>query len=530
MAALVVAVSGCGGGSGKGGVADAQKVTTTVAAATGDVDRLVWGLPYGEPRTIDPILGLDYSPSLVTSQLCDTLLRAQPDGSLKPGLASFTQPDDKTLVYKLRSGATFWDGTPVTTKDVVYSLKRAAAPDSYVALIFANVKAIKATGADAVTITFKKPDALFNKEMASFSASVLQRAFAEKAGKKLGSPSGGIMCSGPFKLDSWKSGSSIELSRNDAYWDPEYKAHAKRLTFKFFNDSTALAQALVAGEVDGAYEVPPSAIPRLSSTSSGKLSIGPSRQYVTIERRRSTGPIASTKLREALFRTIDREGIAKVVFAGAAKANYTLLTPESWDPQAKDAWAAAYAPFEKAGRMDTAAAKQLVAESGYKGETVEIGILAGDTTQSQLAQIMQQSAQQIGVKMAIKSLQPTAYSDALVNGKADAGDLVVTVSFNIVADPLEQIPYYVLPDSPYNYAGYDDKAVIDNYTKALSTLDPATRAPLLIAAQKRYEAAFEFTSVVAKNEVSFLSKRLAGAPTSLDYLFVPSLAKVGAAG
>src|SRR5580693_3741403 len=51
------------------------------------------------------------------------LQRLGPDNTLEPELAtSVTEPDDTTYVYHLRHGVTFWDGHPMTSADVVYSL------------------------------------------------------------------------------------------------------------------------------------------------------------------------------------------------------------------------------------------------------------------------------------------------------------------------------------------------------------------------------------------------------------------------
>lgn len=504
-------------------------MSRTPGVAAGDVDKITWGLPYGEPRTVDPISGLDYSPSLVTSQMCDTLLRATPEGALEPGLATWKQSQDGlSLVYTLRGGATFWDGTPVTTEDVVWSLRRAAAPESYVTLLFANVDSIEATGKDEVTVRLKKPDELLNKEMASFSGSIMQKAWSEAAGDQLGTASKGVMCSGPFQFTSWTPGQSIVLSRNDHYWDPTYKAHSKTLEFRFFSDSTALSQALLSDGIDGAYEIPPSEIGALSKAPNGTLFTGTSRQYVTLERRPTGGPLDSKELREAVFGSIDRDGIAKTIYAGTAQPTWTIVTPSSWDPQAKDVWAKAYEPYEKAGRMSVDDAKALVGKSGYNGAPITLAVLSGDATQNQVAQVVQESAKDIGITVDIKALQPTAYSDALADGRADAGDLILTPSFNITTDPLEQIPYYVDPTSPYNYTKYDDPEVLGLIDKARQTLDPVARAQLLVAAQSKYEAIHEFTSLVQKDEVMFLNHRLAGAPTTLDYMFEPSLALVGA--
>jgi peptide/nickel transport system substrate-binding protein len=529
--ALVVgtALSACSNGNTGGSGTEGAAISRTPGVAAGNVDKITWGLPLGEPRTVDPAYGLDYSPSLVTSQMCDTLLRVDPDGAVKPGLATSEQPDDLTLVYTLRGGATFWDGKPVTADDVAWSLQRSAAPESYLALMFENVDSIEATGANQVTIRLKKADVLLNKEMASFSGTVMEKAWSEAAGDQLGTASKGVMCSGPFQFTSWTPGQSIVLTRNEHYWDPAYAAHAKTLEFKFFSDSTALSQALLSGEIDGAYEIPPSEIDALSKAPDGTLFAGNSRQYITLERRGNGGPLDSEPLREAIYRSIDRDGIAQVVYAGTAQAAWTIVTPSSWDPDGKDVWEKAYAPYRNAGRMSVEDAKALVAKSGYQGTPIVLSILSGDATQSQLAQVIQQSANDIGVTVEIKALQPTVYSDAMVDGRADAGDLMITPSFNLTADPLEQIPYYVAPDSPYNYTKYNDPEVLALVDKARQTRDPKARAELLVQAQSKYEAIHEFTSLVQKDEVMFLNNRLAGAPTTLEYLLEPSLALVGSA-
>ena len=331
--ACVALIAGCGGGdrgaaptssSTQNASGSEVALTSTLPAAKGDIDHFTWGLPYGEPPTVDPTLGADYSPSFVTANLCDNLVRQNPDFSLSPNLASWKQADPKTLVYTLRKGVHFWDGQEMTSDDVAYSLTRAMRPESYVGFLFGNVASIKPTGKYEVTVSFKQPDELFNKEMSTFSGAVLEKAFTEKAGKALGTPDGGIMCTGPFKLGSWKQGSSIELIRNDDYWNADGRAHAQKVTLRFLADSSALSQALSAGEIDGAYEVPAAVIPSLQKASTGKLYYGPSTQYVELSVARPDGPLANTDLRQAIMGVIDRPALAKVIYHGAASANYTL--------------------------------------------------------------------------------------------------------------------------------------------------------------------------------------------------------------
>ena len=201
VATALAGLAGCGGddettttsGSGPG----TPELTEALPAAKGDVDHITWALPYGEPPTIHPHLGADYSPSFVSAQLCDTLLRQNPDYTITSNLAEVAQPDPKTLVFTLREGVEFWNGKPVTAEDVVYSLEQARKPTAVTAFGFGSVGSIDATGPREVTIRFKQPDELFRKSMTNFGGTVFEKAFAEKAGDDLGTAKGGIMCSGP---------------------------------------------------------------------------------------------------------------------------------------------------------------------------------------------------------------------------------------------------------------------------------------------------------------------------------------------
>lgn len=59
---------------------------------------------------------------------------------------------------------------------------------------------------------------------------------------------------GPFKFVSYNPGTEIKTTRNDAYWGT--KALLKNMTFRFIPDNTARRQALEAGDIDFAFEIP----------------------------------------------------------------------------------------------------------------------------------------------------------------------------------------------------------------------------------------------------------------------------------
>ena len=515
--------SSSGAGSGSG-------LVTTSGPASGDIQHLNWALPVGEPDTIDPRDSAYYSSALVADNLCDTLVRQTPQGTFVPNVASWKLPNSTTLIYNIKPGIKFWDGKPLTSADVAYSLQRAGAPDSVVGIFFAQVKSITATGPLQVTVKFKQPDELFNKEMSIFVGGIVEKAYAVKAGKDFGTSAGGVMCSGPFKLDKWTPGQNITLTRNDNYWNPAFKAHAATVTLQFVADSTALAQGLISGELDGAWEVPAAIIPRLKSSSDGRLFLGPARLYYSLS---NLGPDTvfskDPNLMTALLKSLDRNAIAEKVFNGAGSPNFTLLAQNTWDAGAKDLWANAYKPYVAERKYDLAGAKKLVQQSSYDGSPIVLMTQAGDATQSELAQLIQEQGKQIGLNITIKALQPAQFAQAGVNASARKGlSLGISPSFNGVQDPVEPIGFTVGPASFYNYVGYNNAQASALFNQAAQTYNTQARVKLMTQLQSLYEKAAIGTSFVDLDEVSYLNNKFSGMPTSFEYMFEPSLALIGA--
>ncbi|KND44700.1 ABC transporter substrate-binding protein [Streptomyces sp. LBUM 1486] len=531
MLSLALAAStltACSGGSSGGQKpVSADDLIPSLPAAKGDVDRITWNLTGGEPETLDPANAATPQSGQVVRNLCDSLLTLDAKYNLKPNLASYDQQSPTKLVLTIRPDTTFWDGSTVTAEDVAFSLRRAADPSKVTSYLFANVDSIKATAADKVTVTFKQPDEMFTSELANMV--VLKKTFAEKAGSKLGTPAGGLMCSGPFKLDKWTSGDSITMSRNDAYWNRERRPFAKSVKFTFVTDATSLAQSLNAGEIDGAYELSASSVPALQNSKKGRLVFGLSPQSMNLYVARPDGVMADGDLRAALQRMIDREALAKAVYHGAATPLYTMTPPATWPNAQRAAYEKAYKAFETARSYDMDAAKKLVKSSSYKGQQIVLAIAAGDDTQSRTAQLLQQQGREAGLTIKIQSMQPLVYAQAGYDASKRKGvDLMLSSNFSATPDPLETIGFTFLPKQTYNYVNYDDPQATKLFDDARSTFDGTQRAEKIIEMQALYEKADAVIPLVSTNTTTFLNDRLTGAITSFAYWSMPQMAYVGA--
>lgn len=505
-------------------------LVTTAPKASGPVDSIVWNLPFGEPGLIDPPNTGSYSGSFVASNLCDSLLTVNESLEVQPNIVDYKIISPKQIVYTLKEGAKFWDGAPVTAEDVVFSLRRSAAPEQLVSFIYANVSSIEVTGPMEVTVNFKEPDSLFNNEMANFAGMVMEKAYTEKAGKTVGTAAGGIMCSGPFKLVEWMAGDHIKIARNDTYWNKARLPLAGEIKFTFVTDSDAYIQAMKAGEIDGSYEISPSAIQALSGAESGNLYLGPSTQFVTLSVAKPGGVMGDLGLRHALQKIIDRVAIAQSIYSGAAQPLFTHVTPLTWQQSAKNVYQAAYDEFAQRRAYDEIKASELVKGSKYAGEDIVMVIPAGDETLGLLGQYIQQQAKKAGLNLSIRALQPLEYAGLDYNSGNRLGfDLLLGVGYNAAQDPLEPVSIYYASGAFFNIDGFDNADVNRLIGTMRTTSDAAEKAKIFVEMQNIYEAEDGVVPVVAQDTVTFLNKRLAGAVTSFAYMSMPALVYVGAA-
>ena len=264
---LALLASGCSPASG-GNTTPGKpewKLTSQTDKPSGDIDSYTWA-SYAEPYSLDNAYAFDYADNQVLANVCESLLRLNPDYSLTPSLAeSFAHPTPTSWVYTIRSGVTFHDGTPLTANDVVVSMNRHLDPaiGSAWYSVYQNVESIKQSGDSEVTVTMKVPDSQFNLGMGGSAGVIESAATLAKAGKDYGNSTGGVNCTGPFSLQNWTAGESITLKRYEKYWDPTLRAKAGEVKFLFMNDATARVNALKSGQVDGGWMLPADGIAQL---------------------------------------------------------------------------------------------------------------------------------------------------------------------------------------------------------------------------------------------------------------------------
>ena len=506
-------------------------LSPTTPAATGEAGKVTWAT-YRDVGTIDPIQAFDYPENTAITTLCDSLQRQAPDGTIGPGLATLTHPNDTTLVITLKDGPTFWDGRPVTADDVLFSLQRAADPKAggFYGAVFSRVASMRKTSGNVVTVTLKQPDFWLDGELSQMPGVVVEKAFGESKGRKLGTPQGGLMCSGPYKVGSWKAGSTLNVVRNDGYWDASHKAKVAEIDFRGVPDDASMTSGFLTGGIDGSYPQGLSTIDQLKAAKDKvTVSQGPSFASDAIVISNLKGALGDVRVRQALSLAIDRKAYIQNVYHGDAQLPRTLANPGTWG-YGRDVFQADW-DARPAPAQDLAKAKALMQQAGAAGKTITLGMTSEVQQLNTAANAIRSAGEAIGLTVKFKAVSAQNFINFFTDPKARVGiDGFPTVNYPDYADPAAFYNTVVMPDGSQNYDAYDDPQTTKAMNAARSTADPAQRAKLVAQAGDRIMQQLPWIPMAAINTVLITSSKLTGAPASFAYMGGPWANLLGSTG
>ncbi|MFC5792030.1 ABC transporter substrate-binding protein [Agromyces tardus] len=524
-----LALTGCTAAETDAGTDVEFELTDATAAPSGDIDSFTWS-SYAEPYSLDYAYAFDYADNQVLSNICESLLRLNPDYTLAPGLAeAFAHPTPETWVYTIRDGVTFHDGTPLTAADVVASLRRHLDPavGSSWYSVYQNVVSIEQTGEREVTVTESGPDSQFNLAMGGSAGVVESAATLAAAGADYGNSTGGVNCTGPFRLAEWKPGERITLERYDDYWDESLRAKAGEVEFLFMNDPNARVNAWKSGEVDGGWMVPVDAIGQLRDSGPGDVFFGLNTAVSSLIVSNLDGPLGDPNVRKALLMAIDREGLIRAASQGYGAVTNALTTESVWVEASDSAVTAAFDGLEEYP-YDVAAAKQLIDDAGVAGEEIVFATAPISSDFSVIAQATVAAAQSIGLQARIETLTPNAYTTLFSDPAAREGiDLFFTQWYLSSPDPLEM--YSVLRTGEFsNYGNWSNPEFDRVVNEAIATDDAAARSEQTAEAQRIANAELPWLPLAENPMTLWMNDRITGVAPSIAFLYYPWAATIGA--
>jgi peptide/nickel transport system substrate-binding protein len=321
-----------------------------------------------------------------------------------------TSEDGKTITFILRDGVKFHNGKAFTSADVKYTFDKLFESNGYKSGAFfdtvdkkrvPHIVSLETPDPKTVVFSVAKP-ALKNQLLSNLVAiPIIPEGTAEK---QKDSPVG----SGPFKFVRFDPSQNIvELESHADYWEGAPKI--SKLRIKTVTDASSLQAELQTGGVDIApnpSNMPPDALKALESLPNLQLLQfdGSNIQYVGLNTQ--SPPLDNVRVRQAVGYSIDREKLIRELLSGQATIAHSILPSASW----------AYSTGVEYS-FDPAKAKQLLQESGYKGEPIKFKFSAGNAAFNNYAQAIQNSLKDVGLNVQIEQLDPGTLRQQLAQGQ-----------------------------------------------------------------------------------------------------------------
>lgn len=363
---------------------------------------------HGDIGTFDPIWTTANVTAYHGAMIYDTLFAL--DGNMVPQpqmVENWELSDDRlTYTFALRDGLGFSDGSPVTARDVVASIRRWAARDGAGQHMMQRVKDIRATDEKTFVIELEEPYGLVIDVMAKTSTPLLYIMREAEAETDPMEQITDYVGSGPFTFnrDETRQGVQYVYDRNPNYVPRAEPASGmaggkiarmERVIFDNIRDSQTAMAALQAGEIDF-LETPPLDL----------IEVLESDPELVVEVLNATGnvgwmrlnflhpPFDNVKARQAMLHLIDQNEYVQATFGNprfyqACHSNFACGTPMENDVNTE--W------FTRA--PDPERARELFAEAGYDGRPVTILHATNIDFMNNAAQITAQRLREIGINV-----------------------------------------------------------------------------------------------------------------------------------
>ncbi len=333
----------------------AQTAEITEAPDTGGA--YVEGLA-GFPHSINPVLASDDASNTLVALLFDGLTRTDAQGQVVPGLAESWEvaPDGRSFTFRLRDGAQWHDGTPVTADDATYTYGILRDP-AYQGPYGAQWRDVNVEKVDDRTVRLSLPKDSFAPFLEYTTVGLLPSHLLGTVGARdLQAHRFNIqpVGTGPYQLKE-VTPDRITL---EAFMAHKPAPFLGRIIFRIYPNYKTILTALERDEVEGAPLVEPGDVARLSGLRDVTIYDAPG-NTVTMLFMNVAHPVLSEKaVRLAVACAIDRQRMMAVARDGRARRADGPILPSSW----------AYDAGVKRPEYDPEQARQLLEEAGWRAD------------------------------------------------------------------------------------------------------------------------------------------------------------------
>lgn len=455
VAALTCSLSACGGGT-TSQTPNASDENPTSSGAT-HANEITVGIAQDLDDSLDPYQMTAAGTREVMFNVFEGLVKPDSDGNYVNAVASEVNvsEDGLTYTFTLRDGVVFHNGAACTVDDVLYSFETCAATsvDSALVTALSAITDIVAEG-NQISITLSEPNSDFLSSVSSVY--IVPADYTEQTTQPVGT--------GPFQYVSRSVQENVILEKNAAYYGEA--AHLDKVTYKIYEDNTAMFTALDSGALDLVAHL---SMDQVNNLSNGyKVLEGTMNLVQALYLNNAVAPFDNELVRQALCYAIDVDAMMDITADGHGTKVGSSMYPnfaKYFDASLAEAY-----PY------DPEKAKELLAQAGYAdGFSFTITVPSNYTPHVDTAVVLVEQLAAVGVTAELQKVDwNTWVTDVYGNRNFES----TVVGFDASTLNASAMLARWVSDNGKNMINYNNPEYDDVFAQAQAETDDAKQTEL----------------------------------------------------
>ncbi len=390
----------------------AAAVALAASTAVAEAQNTLRVVMHSDVKIVDPIWTTAYITRNHGYMIYDTLFSMDEKGEIKPQMVEKhdVSADKLTYTFTLRDGLLWHDGKPVTSEDVLASIKRWAAKDATGQKVMSFVGEMTAPDAKTFVIKLKEPTGLLIFALGKPSSNVPFMMPKRVAETDPNTQISEFVGSGPFvfKTDEWKPGDKAVYVKFDKYKPRAEPASGlaggkvvkvDRVEWRAISDHQQAVNALLAGEIDYIEAMPHDLLPLVKDDPNIKLvNWNPLGNQYSFRPNHTQKPFDNAKVRQALWYAFNQKDFLDAVIGNpeyykVCKGMFVCGTSLASDKG-----------MEGLLESNVTKARELLKEGGYDGTPIVLMHSTDLQVLTNLAPVAKQLMERAGFKVDMQSM------------------------------------------------------------------------------------------------------------------------------
>ncbi len=433
---------------------------------------------HGDPNSFNPNMKTDDLQLPATYNIFNRLVKMTVDNHVVPDLATdweFSE-DGMELTFNLRENVKWHDGEPFTSNDVVWTFTKVL-EEGYQSNTLNMIDSVTADGDYKAVFHLKPPDASVVSVLSWLGTWIMPAHLYEGTDWTQNEHNMHPIGTGPFKFVKYTPGVSIEMERNEDYWDGA--PYLDKLIISIIPDASTAYQSYLNGEVDDMQSgVPTSDLQELIDDPEHYnvyQYVSSSRTYLSFNIGEDN-PFHDVRVRQAVDLAVDRQAVLDKAAKGFGAVSEYYISPMYPWALNEDA---------KIPSRDVEAARKLIEDAGYTADANGIYFScelttfdSGDFKDSAI--VIQDSLKQVGIDVKLNVLEMGAWMTKVI----DDYNFDIALCSGGQGPDVSAIRNRVHSEGSLNLTKYNNPALDEALNEGVKVFSEEERAPYYKEAQQ----------------------------------------------